>query len=323
MGRLIRACAALVLACSLGSLPLAGAQDFPTKSVRILVPFAAGGTFDTVARVTALKLTEIWGQQVIVENRPGGGTLIAADIAARANPDGYTLYLSPNGLAAGPALDPKVGVEMQKALAPVVLLAAQPMALGAHPSFGPNTIKELVALAKSKPGALSYGTAGFASGGHLAGEIFKQAAGLDIVHVSYKGGNVAMLDVVANQIPLVMTGLPNLLPLMKGGRIKILAITDSARSPVAPGIPTIGETIAGYEFRNWFGIVVPVATPKALVNRLSAAINRAIGAADSRQKLLDQGFVIIGGSPEEFATVIRRDTQRFKEVISRAGMVVH
>jgi tripartite-type tricarboxylate transporter receptor subunit TctC len=290
------------------------------KSVRILVPFAAGGTFDTVARVTAQKLTENWGQQVIVENRAGGGTLIAADVVVRANPDGYTMYLSPNGLAAVPTLNPKVGLEIQKALAPVVLLAAQPMALGAHPTFGPGTIKELAQLARSKPGSLSYGTAGIASGGHLAGEMFKQAAGLDIVHVSYKGGNVAMMDVVANQIPLVMTGLPNLLPLMKAGRIKILAITDSVRSPVAPAIPTIGETVPGYEFRNWFGIVVPVATPKPLIARLSADINKAIGAADVKQRLLDQGFVIIGGSPEEFAAVIRQDTRRFKDAITRAGI---
>ncbi|HKU69678.1 MAG TPA: tripartite tricarboxylate transporter substrate-binding protein, partial [Burkholderiales bacterium] len=164
------ACAAFALACPVVAPAAGPAPAFPTKAVRIIVPFAAGGTFDTVARVTAQRLTEIWGQQVIVENRAGGGTLIATDVVVRSNPDGYTMYLSPNGLAAVPTLNPKVGLEMQKALAPVILLAAQPMALGAHPSFGPNSIKDLMALAKAKPGALSYGTAGIASGGHLAGE---------------------------------------------------------------------------------------------------------------------------------------------------------
>ena len=320
MRRFASACAALVLACPALAASTGATQAFPTKTVRIIMPFAAGGTFDTVARATALRLTEIWGQPVIVENRAGGGTLIAADVVMRSNPDGYTMYLSPNGLAAVPTLNPKVGIEMQKALAPVALLAAQPMALGAHPSFGPATIKELMALAKAKPGALSYGTAGVASGGHQAGEMFKQAAGIDVQHVSYKGGNVAMMDVVANQIPLVMTGLPNLLPLMKAGRIKILAVTDSVRSPVAPAIPTIGETVPGYAFRNWFGIVVPAGTPKAIVAKLNADINQAIGHAETKQRLLDQGFVIIGGTPAEFAAVIREDTQKFREAITRAGI---
>lgn len=311
---------ALVLALPAQAATTSPVQAFPAKAVRIVVPFAAGGTFDTVARVTAQRLTDMWGQQVIVENRPGGGTLIAADVVARSNPDGYTMYLSPNGLAAVPTLNPKIGLEMQKSLAPVVLLAAQPMALGAHPSFGPNTIGELLVLAKAKPGALSYGTAGIASGGHLAGELFKQAAGIDITHVSYKGGNVAMMDVVANQIPLVMTGLPNLLPLMKSGRVKILAVTDSARSPVAPDIPTIGETVPGYEFRNWFGLLVAAGTPKALIARLNADINRAAASAEVKQRLLEQGFVILGGTPAAFAAVIRDDTRKFRDTITRAGL---
>jgi tripartite-type tricarboxylate transporter receptor subunit TctC len=322
----IGACAALALACPVqgaapGPAASAGSeQAFPAKAVRIVVPFAAGGTFDTVARVTAQRLTEIWGQQVIVENRAGGGTLIAADVVAHSNPDGYTMYLSPNGLAAVPTLNPKVGLEMQRSLAPVVLLAAQPMALGANPAFKPGTIKELVALAKAKPGALSYGTAGIASGGHLAGELFRQAAGIELTHVSYKGGNVAMMDVVANQIPLVMTGLPNLLPLMKAGRVKILAVTDSVRSPVAPDIPTIGETVPGYEFRNWFGLLVAAGTPKPLVARLNADVNRAAASTEVKQRLLDQGFVILGGTPDAFAKVIREDTVKFKDTITRAGL---
>lgn len=194
------------------------------------------------------------------------------------------------------------------------------MALGAYPSFSANTVKDLVALAKAKPGSLSYGTAGVGSGGYLAGEIFKAATGIDIVHVSYKGGNVAMIEVIANQIPLVMTGLSNLLPQLKAGKLKILGITDGSRSPVAQNTPTIGETVPGYSFRNWFGIIAPAATPKAVVKQLNADFNRALNAQDVRQRLLSQGFIVIGGSEDEFAKVIEDDTRKFADVIRRAGI---
>lgn len=297
-----------------------GQSDFPTKPVRMLVPFAAGGTFDLVARVTAQKLSEMWGQQVLVENRAGGGTIIATETVAKASPDGYTLLLSPNGLAANPALHSKLPYDAQKDLAPVALLASQPMALGANPLFAATSIKDLIALAKSKPGALSYGTAGAGSGGHLAGEIFKAAAGIDLIHVSYKGGNLAMIDVMANQIPLVMTGLPNLLPQMRVGKIKILAITEGTRSPVAPNIPTIGESVPGYSFRNWFGILAPARVPRPTLDLMNRDINRALEASDVKERLTEQGFVVIGGTQQEFGNLIRDDTRKFAEVIDRSGM---
>ena len=298
----------------------AAAQKYPSKPVRIIVPFAAGGTFDHVGRAIAQKLTEAWGQQVVVDNRPGGATIIATDLVAKAPADGYTLYLSPNSLAANPALHKKLPYDAAIDLQPIVLVAAQPMALGAHPSFGASSVKELIALAKAKPGQLSYGTAGIGSGGHLAGEIFKSAAGLDIVHVSYKGGNLAMLDVIAAQIPLVMTGLPNLLPQSRAGKIKILAITDSKRSPAAPEIPAIGETVAGYDFRNWFGIVAPAGTSKAIAAKINNDVNAALKTGDARQRLLDQGFDVIGGSADDFAQIIRRDTDKFGRVLRQAGI---
>lgn len=295
------------------------AQQFPTKPVRVVVPFAAGGTFDQVARVTAHKLSELWGQQVVVDNRPGGSTIIATELVAKATPDGYTLLLSPNALAANPALHAKLPYSARKDFAPVILLAAQPMALGAHPSLRAGTVKELAALARARPGTLSYGTAGIGSGGYLAGEIFKIAAGIDIVHVSYKGGNIAMIEVIANQIPLVMTGLPNLLPQMKAGKLKILGITDATRSPVAPGVPTIGETVPGYVFRNWFGIISPAATPRTIVRQLNADMNRALNAPDVRERLLSEGFIVLGGSQDDFAKVIDDDTIKFAEVMKKAG----
>ena len=318
----LRPVCAPIVACilCLGLATGAAAQNYPTKPVRVIVPFAAGGTFDQIGRTVAQRLTQTWGQQVIVDNRPGGGTIIATDLVAKAPADGYTLYLSPNSLAANPALHKKLPYDAGKDLQPVVLVAAQPMALGAHPSFSGSTIKDLVALAKAKPGQLSYGTAGIGSGGHLAGEIFKSAAGLNILHVSYKGGNVAMLEVIANQIPLVMTGLPNLLPQSRAGRVKILAITDAKRSVAAPDIPTIGETVPGYQFKNWFGLVAPAGVPQAIATKINRDVNAALKVAEIRQSLLDQGFEVIGGSANEFAQTLREDTVTFERALRQAGI---
>jgi tripartite-type tricarboxylate transporter receptor subunit TctC len=296
------------------------ASNFPEKPVRVIVPFAAGGTFDLVARIVSQRLTETWGQQVIVDNRPGGGTIIATETTAKATPDGHTIFLSPNALAANPALQKKLPYDTQRDLRAVVLIAAQPMALGTHPSFKANSIKELVDMAKAKPGALSYGTAGIGSGGHLAGEIFKSMAGIDITHISYKGGNVAMMDVVSNQIPLVMTGLPNLLPLQRAGRIRILGITSSKRSPVAEQIPAIAETVQGYDFKNWFGFIVPAGTPKAVIQKINADVNKVLDTGDTRQKLISQGFDVIGGTVQEFEHVIKADTRKFADVIRKSGI---
>lgn len=294
---------------------------FPVRPVRVIVPFAAGGTFDLVARVVAQRLTESWGQQVVVDNRPGAATIIATTLAVKAPPDGHTIYLSPNALAANPSLYKKLPYDAERDLAAVVLIAAQPMALGANPAFKARTAREMIELAREKPGALSYGTAGIGSGGHLAGEIFKAMAGINVTHVSYKGGNVAMMDVVSNQIPLVVTGLPNLLPLHRDGRIRILGITSSKRSPVAMDVPALGETVAGYEFKNWFGFVVPSKTPLATIGRINSGVNAALDVGDTRERLTSQGFDVFGGTAKEFAEVIRADTKAFAEVLGKAGIV--
>ena len=313
--KLARFSCAIALSCVVAG---AHGQDYPARPVRFIVPFAAG-TFDLVARTVAQRLTEIWGQQVVVDNRPGGATIIATELVAKSAPDGHTMYLSPNALAANPALHKKLPYA-QADLTPVLLVAAQPMALGANPSFSSNTIRELIGLAKGKPGAIAYGTAGIGSGGYLAGEIFKSAAGIDLIHVSYKSGGLAMTEVLGNQIPLVMTGLPNLLPHHRAKRLKILGITDGSRSPVAQDIPTIGETVPGYDFKNWFGVLVAGGTPQAIVQKINADINKVLETADTRQKLIDQGFIVIGGTSEAFAKVIKDDTVKFAEIIRRAGI---
>lgn len=302
------------------SAPAMSSESYPTRPVRVIVPFAAGGTFDLVARSVSQRLTEVWKQQVVVDNRPGGATIIATDMVAKASPDGHTIYLSPNALAANPALHKKLPYEAFRDLAPVVLIAAQPMALGANPGFKAQSVKELLDMAKARPDALSYGSAGIGSGGHLAGEIFKAMAGIQITHVSYKGGNVAMMDVVSNQIPLVMTGLPNLLPLHRAGRIRILGITSAKRSPIENNIPSIGETVTGYDFKNWFGFVVPAATPKSVIRKINADVNKVLDTGDTRQKLTSQGFEVYGGTPEEFAATIKSDTKIFAETLRKAGI---
>jgi tripartite-type tricarboxylate transporter receptor subunit TctC len=299
------------------------ADRYPVRPVRVIVPFAAGGTFDLVARVVAQQLTDLWRQQVIVENRPGGATIIAAELTANATPDGYTMLLSPNSLAANPALHKKLPYDTQRDFRPLVLIATQSMALGTNLSFKANSIRDLIALAKAEPGLLAYGTAGIGSGGHLAGEIFKSMAGIDVTHVSYKGGNLAMLDVIANQIPLVMTGLPNLLPLQRAGKIRILGITDTKRATVAPEIPTIAETVPRYEFRNWFGLVAPGAIATDLVRRINADVNTVLADVGTRQRLLEQGFDVIGGSAQEFDALVKADTLKFDKVIRDAGIQIN
>jgi tripartite-type tricarboxylate transporter receptor subunit TctC len=317
MRRLWICAAGVILAATTSAL---WADGYPVRPVRVIVPFAAGGTFDLVARMVSQRLTELWGQQVVVDNRPGGATMIATDITARASPDGHTIYLSPNALAANPALHKKLPYDADRDLRPVVLIAAQPMALGTHPSSKLMTVRDLVDLAKNQPKALSYGTAGIGSGGHLAGEIFKAMAGIEVTHISYKGGNVAMMDVVSNQIPLVMTGLPNLLPLHRADRIRILGITSAKRSAIAEDIPSISETVQGYDFKNWFGFIVPAKTPTALVSKINADVNKALDTGDTRAKLISQGFEVIGGSAADFGQVIKSDTAKFSQVIRQAGI---
>ena len=298
----------------------ASAENYPNRPVRVIVPFAAGGTFDLVARVVSQRLTEMWNQQVVVDNRPGGATIIAAEMTAKATPNGYTIYLSPNSLAANPALHRKLPYDTTRDFAAAVLIAAQPMALGTNPQFKATTVKELLDMAKARPDALSYGTAGIGSGGHLAGELFKAMAGVHITHVSYKGGNVAMMDVVSNQIPLVMTGLPNLLPLHRAGRIRILGITSAKRSAVAEDIPALGENVTGYDFKNWFGFVVPAATPKTVIQKINIDVNKVLDTGDTRQKLTSQGFDVYGGTAEEFSATIKADTKIFADTLRKAGI---
>jgi tripartite-type tricarboxylate transporter receptor subunit TctC len=297
---------------------LHAAASYPVKPVRLIVPFAPGGGTDIMARTLGQKLSEMWGQQIVVDNRGGGGTIIGTELAVRAPADGYTVMLANIALALNPGLHAKLPYDTLKELAPVVLIASQPSAVAVHPSVPAKNVKELVALARS--GKLNFGSSGAGGVGHIGGEMFKSAIGADMVHIPYKGGGPAAVDLIAGQIPVAFISLPTVTPYIKSGRLRVLAITDSKRSAAAPDIPTVSETVKGYAVDNWIGMLAPARVPKDIVARLNADVLKAIGAPELKERLTAQGFDVLGGSPEQFGAVIRADIEKYTKVIRQAGI---
>ena len=276
LARLAAIVAAAMLAGAIG-LPARAADApaaFPSKPVRLIVPFTPGGSTDILARALGQKLTEAWGQPVVVDNRPGAGGIIGMETAAKAPPDGYTLVMGHVGtLAANPALYKSLPYDPVKDFAPVTLVAMVPNVLAVGPAVPSRTVAELVALAKAKPGKLDYGSGGNGSAAHLAGEYFKLKAGVDIQHIPYKGTAPALADLLGGQIALIITGLPPVLPHAKSGKLRILGVASAQRLKQFPDIPTIAESgVPGYEATQWYGILVPAATPKDIVARLNRDI---------------------------------------------------
>lgn len=307
---------AAAVACSFP----AQAQTYPNKPVRLVVPFAPGGSTDIMARILGQKLSEMWAQQVVVDNRAGGGTIIGTELTVNSPPDGYTIMLANIALALNPGLHAKLPYDPVRDLAPVILIASQATALAATPSLPASSVKELVAVAKSKPGGLTFGSSGTGGVGHIAGEMFRGAVGAEFVHVPYKGGGPAAVDVMAGQIPIAFISLPSVMTHFKAGKLKVLAITDSKRSAAAPDIPTIGETVPGFAVNNWIGLLAPARTPKELIQKLNADTTKAIRMPDAKEKLSSQGFDIQGSTPEQFAAVIRNDIAKYAKVIRQAGI---
>jgi tripartite-type tricarboxylate transporter receptor subunit TctC len=298
----------------------ANAPQYPTKAVRLIVPFAPGGSTDIMGRILGQKLGEMWGQQVVVDNRAGGGTIIGTEMAATAPPDGYTILLANIALALNPGLHAKLPFDPVKDLAPVTLIATQATALAATPSLAASSVKDLIALAKSKSEGLAFGSSGTGGVGHIAGEMFRSAAGGRFIHVPYKGGGPAAIDLMAGQIPIAFISLPTVMTYYKAGKLKVLAITDSKRSAAAPEIPTIGETLPGYAVNNWIGLLAPAGTPKAILEKLHADTVKAIRLPDAKEKLSGQGFDIQGSSSGEFGAMIRGDIAKYTKVIRAAGI---
>jgi tripartite-type tricarboxylate transporter receptor subunit TctC len=296
-------------------------QAFPARPVKVVVGAAAGGPIDLVARLTTQKLAEAFEQQFVIENRAGAGGTIAGEYVARSAPDGYTLYMgSAATLCIAPALYPKLPYDPVRDFAPISVVAATSFVLVEHVSIPARSVKEFVALAKAKPAQLRFGSAGSGSATHLAAELFKSMARIDVVHVPYKGGSQAILDVLSGQIDFMFDTIPNSMQHVKSGKLRALGVTGSQRSPVMRDLPTIAEAgIPGYEATTWFGLLAPAGTARDSVNRLSAASRKIVANADMKQRMLGQGIEPLGNTPEEFAQLIKLELPKWAKVVQASG----
>jgi tripartite-type tricarboxylate transporter receptor subunit TctC len=308
----------------LAAMAQAMAQTYPDKPVRLIVPLSAGSAVDTLARIPAEKLSQMWGQQIVVDNRVGANGIIGTEAAAKAAPDGYTLLLTNDAaLATSPALYPKLPYDPLRDFAPISLAASIPVILVAHASQPFTSVKELVDYAKANPGKLHYASGGNGSAQHVPMEMFKQTAGIDLVHVPYKGLAPAFNDVVAGQVPVMFTGLSNAPQHIKAGRIRALAIGAARRSSAMPDLPTMQEAgVAGFDYSAWAGFLAPAGTPAPIVQKVNADLAKALAQPDVREKLTALGFELAPGTPAEFGEMIRREIAKVAKVVKEAGIRV-
>lgn len=305
---------ALALTC-LFPLSSAFAQPYPAKPVKMVVGFAAGGGTDTIARTISEKLSEALGQQFVVDNRPGGGTTLASAFVAKAPPDGYTLLTVSSSYGTSASLYKKLPYDAEKDLVPVVLIVNVPFALVSHPSLPVENVSQLIAYAKGKPGHVDYASSGVGGQGHLGGELFKSMAGVDLVHVPYKGSAPALADVVGGHVRLLFTDLISPMPFITRGQLRLLGVTTDKRARAVPDAPTIDEAgLKGYNFSGWVGILAPAGTPREIIDRLNREVNRIIKLPDVEQRMNNVGSEIAGGSPEDFGRHIHSDIEKWKKV---------
>jgi tripartite-type tricarboxylate transporter receptor subunit TctC len=321
--RVAAACAA-VLGLSALVLSQLHAQRYPDRPLRLIVPFPPGGGNDILARAVGQRLAESLGQQIIVDNRGGAGGMVGAATAAGANPDGYTLFLGSLGsLAHNPALRPKLPYDPARDFGGVSLLATSPFVLVTYPGLAAQSVKDLIALARAKPGSLNYGSAGTGSSLHLTGELFKHAAGVDIVHVGYKGTAPAITDLIAGQVQMVFSTMPPALPHVKTGRLRSLGVTSAKRARAVPDVPTIAEAgVPGFEVENWQGIVVPIRTPRAVVERLNREILGVLAQPAMIAALDAQGLDPAGSAPAQFDRLVRAEIKKWTKLARAARIQV-
>ena len=305
-------------------LPLAAAQAYPDKPIRVIVPVPAGGTPDVVARMVAPGLSTLLGQQLVIDNRGGAGGLIGAELAAKAIPDGYTLFFSsPGSLTILPHLQKQVAYDALKDFAPISLVSIGPFLLITHPSVPARTVKELIALARAEPGKLNYASAGNGAANHLAMELFKSMAGVNVTHVPYKGAPQAVTDLIGGSVNLMFNSIPPVLQHIKTGRLRLLGVASAKRSPQLPDVPTISEAgVPGYEAITWFGLLAPAKTPKAIIGRLNDVMVKVVHAPDLKSQLEIQGYDPVGSSPEAFAAFIRAESEKYAKVVKFSGAKV-
>ena len=297
------------------------AQTYPAKPVRMIVPFPAGGATDIVARLISQKLTESWGQQVIVDNRAGAGGTIGSDVAAKSPTDGYTLLMGTSSThAIAPSLYSKLPYDPVRDFSPVTLIASATILLAVHPSVPAKNTRELIALAKKQPNVLSFASSGSGGISHLVGEHFKSVAGVQMLHVPYKGDTPALIDLVSGQVHLMFGTAVSFLPYVKSVRLNALAVTNPKRSPIVPNAPTVSESgLPGFEALQWFGIFVPAGTSRDVVTRLNAEIVKAVKLPDVRERLTGLGAEVVGSTPEQFAAFQKADTAKWAKVVKESG----
>lgn len=297
------------------------AQTFPSKTVRIVVPFVAGGNTDFTGRTIGAKLSEALGQQFIVDNRPGGYTNIGADLVVRAAPDGYTLLLASAASAINVAVVAKMPFDLQRDLAPVVLCVKGANVLVIHPTVPAKNLKELIALAKSKPGQLNYGTSGIASSNHMAGELLNHMAGIKLNHVPYKGNAPAITDLIGGHIEMSISGVPILVPHIKSNRVRAIGIGSLKRFPAIPDVPTFDESgLKGYEASTWFGLFAPSKTPRDIISKVNVEVGKVLASKDIRERYLTEGLEPQGGSPEDFAKFVRSEIELYRKLAQAANL---
>jgi tripartite-type tricarboxylate transporter receptor subunit TctC len=300
---------------------LAQAQSYPSRPIRYIVPQAPGGSSDTLARVLTQRVAQGLGQQIVIDNRPGATGVIGGELAARANPDGYTLLQVATSHATNPAMQARLPYDTLRDFAPISLLSQQPNVFLVHPSVPVRNVKELITYAKSKPGQLNYASSGTGGSQHLAGELLKSMAGIDITHVPYKGSPPALVDVIAGRVPLMSSTMPPALPQIKSGKVRAIAVTSAKRSPALPDVPTVAESgLPGYEAIAWQGLVAPAGTPKPVISRLNAEFVNALKQPEIVAKLNEQGFETVASTPEWFAQYTRTEIAKWSKVIKGAGI---
>jgi tripartite-type tricarboxylate transporter receptor subunit TctC len=306
----------VVLCCAVLLSASAAAQVYPAKSVRIIVPFAPGGATDIVTRVVAQKLNEIWGQQVVVDNRAGAGGNIGGELAARSAPDGYTIFMTSGSIiTANQHIYKKMPFDPAKDLVPVTNVASGPQVLIVTPTFPPKTVKEFIDLAKARPREISYGSAGFGSQTHLAAENFLHAAKIEVVHVPYKGEAPAIVDTMAGQVPFSTPNLAAAINYIQQKKLRALGVTSKQRSPQLPAVPAVAETLPGFENLGWFGFLVPTGTPKEVIDRIYRDTGKALEAADIKSRFEGLGMVPVGSSPADFTRYVRDETERWAKIV--------
>jgi tripartite-type tricarboxylate transporter receptor subunit TctC len=291
------------------------------RPVRIIVPYAAGGNTDFTARTMAVKLSEMWGQQIIVDNRPGGATNIGSEIAAKAAPDGYMLFMGGASNAVNMTLYAKPPYDTMRDFAPILWCVQGANLFAVHPSVPAKNLKELIALAKARPGQLNFASSGLGSSNQMAGELLKVTAGINIVHVPYKGNAPAIVDGLAGNIEIVISGVPAMVPHIQSGRLRAIGISSLERFPAVPNVPTFDESgLKGFESSTWFGLMAPIKTPREIVTKVNADGNKVLATADIKTRYINEGIMPKGGSTEVFAQFIRDEIAKYANVIKKAGI---